>query len=452
MAQFEAKTLKGFRDFLPDAMAPRQAMLRVIEATFERQGFVPLSTPALEYAETLTGKYGDEGDKLLYKFQDHGEREVALRYDLTVPLARVVAQHRNDLQLPLRRYQVASVWRADKPQRGRFREFMQCDADIVGPYTALADAEVLCTGLAVLRSLGIEGAMLHLNHRDLLFSFLQAAGVDDPDQQLKCIRAVDKLDKIGQAGVTAEIVRECGLTDEQAAKAIAPFLAAEATGGAESEFARIRAFFQQELTAAALESALSAVARLETVLGLVTAAGFGAMIQFDRSVARGLDYYTGVIYETRLTDPRVAGIGAVMSGGRYDHLIGMFSRDEIPAVGISLGLDRLLAALVELGLIPGGQGTTPVCVTVFSADQAGTSLQVAQLLRDAGLRVEVDTQGGKLGKQLERAAKRGNVLAVVLGPDEVAAGEAVLKDLRKGEQLKVKIAELAQAAAHALAD
>ena len=454
MAQLKAQTLKGFRDFLPELMAPRQAMIRQIEATFDRHGFQPLQTPALEYLETLAGKYGDEGDKLLYRFQDHGERHVALRYDLTVPLARVVAEHRGEIQLPFRRYQVAPVWRADKPQRGRFREFFQCDADIAGVNSAVADAEVLVTGLAVLKTLGVDGAVLHLNHRDVLFGLIAAAGVTEPALQIACIRAIDKLDKVPADVVAGEIVTAAGLSPEHARDLVDAFVGAEDAGvdasdqlaSSHAALERTKAFVEERLGATAPTSFVTAYERILEVIGLVTAAGFGDSIRFDRTIARGLDYYTGIIYETRLTDPKVKGIGAVMSGGRYDGLIGLFTKEVIPAVGISLGLDRLLAALQELGLVATDSHAVQAYVTVHDPALAVKSLEVAQTLRAAGLRVELDLAGGKLGKQLERASKRGTRLAVIIGADEAAAGQATLKDLRQGTQQTVALTELAATA------
>lgn len=421
----QAQTLKGFRDYLPETMAPRQQMLRTIEDCFSRHGFQPLQTPALEYLETLMGKYGDEGDKLLYKFTDHGGREVALRYDLTVPLARVVAQHRNDLVLPFRRYHIAPVWRAEKPQRGRFREFMQCDADICGVDSPMADAEVLVTGLQTLRALGVTDASLHLNHRDVLFGLLQLHGVEERGRQIACIRAIDKLDKIGRDGVEAEIVREAGLDTAAAAAVVAAFDGDGGIAALEAQLAGRHAQFPQ--LAAALQ-------RLTEVVALVTAAGLGAQVQVDRSIARGLDYYTGIIYETRLTNPRVASIGAVMSGGRYDGLIGLFGREQIAAIGISIGLDRLLAALQELGLLAGGLAQVPIYVAAMDTAVGGEALALASEVRAAGLRAEVDLAGGRMGKQMERAAKRGATVVLVLGSDEVASGTVVVKDLRDGSQ------------------
>ncbi len=432
------RTLKGFRDYLPADMAPRQAMIRAIEDAFARHGFVPIDTPALEYAEILAGKYGEEGDKLLYQFKDHGDRDVALRYDLTVPLARLVGQHRGELQLPLRRYHVAPVWRADKPQRGRFREFMQCDADIVGSQSALADAEILVTGLGVLQALGLDGAQLHLNHRQVLFALLEAAGVRDEASQLGCVRALDKLDKIGNASVKAELGRVDGVTPEVAIAVLDHF-----DGGVTRSVEAVRALVAASLDPAAAERHDAAFERLTDVLDLVEAAGFGDTVVFDPTIARGLDYYTGIIYETRLTDPRVASMGAVMSGGRYDSLIGMFSKEDVPAVGISVGLDRLLAALNELERVPGGPSGAQVYVTVFAEDYAAAALRLAQTLRRAGLRVEVHTNGGKLGKQLGRAGKRGCRFAIVAGPDEAAEGVAVLRDLEASSQDRLPVGELA---------
>lgn len=422
----QPQTLKGFRDFLPETMAPRQKMIRAIEDAFAAHGFLPLQTPALEYLETLLGKYGEEGDKLLYRFEDNGGRQVALRYDLTVPLARLVAQHRADIVLPFRRYHIAPVWRAEKPQRGRFREFLQCDADICGVDSAIADAEVLVTGLATLRSMGIAGVRMHLNHRDVLFGLLEVLGIADRSAQIACIRAIDKLDKIGRDGVLAEIVREAAVDAGLAEQVVGAF---DGGGGLDAIADQAR-----DKGHAALDAA---IARLQTVQTLVAAAGLGEHLVIDRSIARGLDYYTGIIYETRLTDPKVAGIGAVMSGGRYDGLIGLFGKEQIPAVGISIGLDRLLAALLELELVEVGLAKVPVYVAPMDPAVAGAALGLATELRAAGLRVEVDLGGGKLGKQIERAVKRGARLVLILGSDEVASGSVVVKDLGSGQQAPV---------------
>ena len=422
----QPRTLKGFRDYLPQDMIPRRSMLRAIETVFHTHGFAPLDTPALEYAEILTGKYGDEGDKLLYRFADHGERQVALRYDLTVPLARVFAQHRGALPLPFRRYHIAPVWRADKPQRGRFREFMQCDVDIVGAPGPVADAEVLNTGLSVLAGLGVTGAVIHLNHRGLLAALLAHAGVEEGRGQLLALRAIDKWDKIGEAGVRGDLANNVGLSEDVIERLMVAFSTTGATGTDTLD----------ALTALLGEN--EAITRLREVLALLEAAGHTDTIRIDPTIARGLDYYTGVIYETRLTDPRVASMGAVMSGGRYDVLIGMFCKQDVPAVGISLGLDHLLAALRELGLVNEANHGADVFVTVFNTAGRLDAVRVATELRAVGLGVEISTIEGKLSKQFKRADRRGCKIALVVGPDDVAAGTVVVKNLAKGEQAKVE--------------
>ncbi len=446
-ASINARTLKGFRDHLPADMIPRRQMLAAIERVFSAHGFVPLDTPALEYAEILTGKYGDEGDKLLYRFADHGGRQVALRYDLTVPLARLVAQHGSALPTPLRRYHVASVWRADKPQRGRFREFMQCDVDITGSATAMADAEILITGLGVLRTLGVEGFRLHLNHRELLRALMSSAEIQDPAQQTKALRAIDKWDKIGADGVRRELTTIEGLNEGHVEALMGLFYLADVSeadaDGAGPAIANLRVLSQ-------LRDALGdlpALTRLKEVLALLTGAGLADWVVLDPTIARGLDYYTGVIFETRLTDARVANMGAVMSGGRYDGLIGMFGKQPVPAVGISLGLDRLLAALRELDLVAAEHATASVYVTVFEAATAPASVAAARQLRQAGISTEIDTMGGKLGKQFKRGHKRGSRFVVVVGPDDLARGEVVVKDLRAGKQFSVASDQVAAAIA-----
>jgi len=430
MTRIAARTLKGFRDTLPADMAPQRAMLRTITDTFGHHGFQPLDTPALEYAEILTGKYGDEGDKLLYRFKDHGDRDVAMRYDLTVPLARVMAQSGGQLPNPFRRYQVGKVWRADKPQRGRFREFMQCDVDICGSDAAMADAEVIVCGLAVLRALGIEGFALHLNHRGLLRDIQRHLDVQ-PEHEAAFLRWLDKLDKIGPAEVAKGLQQDIGMSPEQAAS-LWPVLGM----GQERRPTT-------SLVAEVLGDRTEALGRLQQVIALVEAAGFGEHLVFDPSIARGLDYYTGVIYETRLTDPEVAGIGAVMSGGRYDGLIGMFGKQTVPAVGISLGLSRLLAALRELDLVANDSGTAEVFVTVFdrSPESGAAAMRCAAAMRTAGISVELSLKAGKLGKQFGQADRRGCRFAAVVGPDEAERGVVKLKDLGSGNQETVALAD-----------
>ena len=394
-----------------------------------------IDTPALEYAEILTGKYGEEGDKLLYRFADNGGRDVALRYDLTVPLARFAAQHAALLPTPFRRYHVGTVWRADKPQRGRFREFVQCDADLMGHNSALADAEVLIVGLEVLRALGVEDARIHVNHRFVLSGLIEAAGVPEAVAG-SVIRAVDKLDKIGNDAVAAEIVRVADVSTDVAANVLALFAAA-------TDLDALDAVLEQAGESGAKR--VASVGRLRDVFALVAAAGYADKVVFDANIARGLDYYTGIIYETRLTDPRVAGVGAVMSGGRYDHLIGTFGKSEVPAVGISLGLDRLLAALRELGLAADGRYGADVFVAIFDPIDAAFAMAVAKQLRDAGISVELTTEHSKLGKQMKAADRRGCRVAVVVAPDERDAGAVMLKSMEHGSQATVALPDLVAA-------
>jgi len=434
----EPRTLKGFRDYLPGTMVPRQAMLRAIEAVFEAWGFVTLATPALEYSEILLGKYGDEGDKLLYRFRDNGDRDVALRYDLTVPLARLVAQHRNELNLPLRRYQVAPVWRAENPQKGRFREFVQCDADIAGATGVVADAEILAVGAAILEAVGVSGYRVLLNHREVLYGVLRASGVTEEGEIRALLREVDKADKLGLGGVLNGLAA-AGLGEHRHRSAVDRLLTAnEIPDLCDGRLDWLR-------SAMADDEGRAAVAYLGEVLAALDALGMAGRVVIDPTIARGLDYYTGVIYETRLTDPKVANFGSVMSGGRYDGLVGIFGSQPVPAVGISLGVDRLLDALLELGTLGRGSERVTILVTIFGNETRAASLGLAATLRrdlPAALAaiglpgraaVEVATEGG-LKKQMQGANRRGADLALVIGPDELAAMRFTLKDLRCGVQ------------------
>jgi histidyl-tRNA synthetase len=430
MAQVEARVLKGFRDYLPEADVPRQAMLRKVVAVFESFGFGPLTTPALEYADILTGKYGDEGDQLLYRFADNGGRDVALRYDLTVPLARVVAQHRS-LDMPFRRYQVAPVWRAEKPGRGRFREFLQCDVDIVGEASVRADAECMMVGLEVLQSLGVPGYVMRVNNRKILDGLLDRVGVDGRERRHAVLRVMDKLPKIGREGVEAELSAEVGL-DVEAQALLFEVLGRSVTGSA-----GLRALTD---VVGGTEAGRQGIDELCALLDLVGAAGHGAHVEVDLSIARGLDYYTGTIYETFVRGREE--FGSVMSGGRYDTLLGMFLRDSIPAVGISLGIDRLVSLLTDLGLVSSRGATADVFVAVLDDEGYGAMVQAASELRRAGLGAEMSLVAGKLGKQFRSAEKKGYRFVVLQGADERAAGKLALKDLQTGEQATVSAEEV----------
>lgn len=383
--------LKGFRDFLPPDAIKRQFVIGKIKEVFERFGFDPLETPALEYAETLLGKYGDEADKLLYLFEDRGGRRVGLRYDQTVPASRVVAQYQHQLPTPFKRYQIQPVWRAENPQRGRFREFLQCDADIFGSDSALADAEVIALAAETLRFLGVPNVRILLNDRTLFGNAPPAA-----------IATVDKLKKIGEVGVQRAL---------------------EAKGFDASLLAAIRANKPSP--------------RLAEVIGNAAALGVAReSLVFEPTLARGLDYYTGVIFEIELGG---YDAGSVCGGGRYDGLIGQFTGTDVPAVGFAFGFDRLMEALEQLNLLPAAQTATRVLVTVFSDEFLPRSLALTSRLRDNGINAEVPLETAKLDRQLKYADRKGIPFVVIAGPEEQKRGVVTLKNMRDKTQEEVAL-------------
>jgi histidyl-tRNA synthetase len=424
-----AQNARGTRDLLPAQMHARLHVIGVVRSVFARYGFEPLETPAFERLDTLMGKYGDEGEKLIFRILERGEggregkADLALRYDLTVPLARVIAQH-TELPMPFKRYQVQPVWRADRPQRGRFREFYQCDADIVGVDSRVADAECLAIASNGLADLGFADFTIKLNHRALLRAIVAAAGAAEREGEV--LVAIDKLDKIGVAGVSAELAQR-GFTPEVIAR-LWDILAnpgdLDAVAASVGDGAREPAADLREL--------------------LAHAAALGAkQVAFDATLARGLGYYTGAVFEAVLHE---GGVGSVGGGGRYNGLVGMFSGREVPAVGVSLGLERLLVVMEERGMLPGRATRTRALVTRFAAELDGAALALAAELRAAGVPVESWLGSpGKLGKQFQYADGRGIPFAVVLGPDELAAGVVALKDLTTGTQARVDRAALVEA-------
>ncbi len=419
--QIKPRLLKGFRDYMPPELLARRSVIERAARVFESFGFQPIDTPALEYSDVLTGKYGEEGDKLLYRFRDNGDRDVSLRYDLTVPLARVVAMHRP--VMPFKRYQVAPVWRAEKPAKGRFREFLQFDIDVVGAAPPVADAEVVIAGISALRAIGIEDFKVRLNHRGLLNAVLRSFGVSDTLQE-DVIRSLDKLEKAGVDAVTEMIAKTTGSVT-QAGELTR--MVAGMPGTAElSQLVKLDADGQDSLD------------ELQGVMGLCRAAGMGDYIRFDLSIARGLDYYTGVVFETQLLSmPR---FGSVMSGGRYDGLIGMFMGERVPAVGISIGIDRLVNALEEAGLLKSHDIPVEVEVLAMGKDMLEPAFAVATIVRDAGYSCEIYTGfHRKLKAQLSFSAKKGVKFCVILGPDEVSQGNVVLRDMINGSQQVVRL-------------
>ncbi|HEU5114553.1 MAG TPA: histidine--tRNA ligase [Candidatus Paceibacterota bacterium] len=423
MAKIEPKILKGFRDFLPENEIPRQKMIETIKTSFETFGFEPLETPALEYAETLIGKYGDEGDKLMYRFKDNGERDVALRYDLTIPLARVVAQN-GDMKRPWKRYQISPVWRADNPQKGRYREFYQCDADIVGSTSPLADAEILAVAATTLRKLNVSNFVIRVNSRSIISTFYDSLELSE-EQKIKAIRAVDKTDKIGKKGVAEELAA-AGISSQKSESIMAfSDTSIDALSG-QSELSGVAEAFP-----AIKDSLASLISIIESAAALVSDTKF----IIDFSIARGLDYYTGMIFETVLTD--LPNFGSVLSGGRYDNLIGMFSNKPVPAVGGSIGLDRLFAALEELKLIKKEKSVAKALIINFDESLQGDYLELASNLRDAGVNTILYFETADLKKQLSYASDKGIRYALIYGSNEAKEGKIVIKDLEKGSQKEV---------------
>ncbi len=421
MTKVTPRLLRGFRDYLPETMLTKQRMINSVSEVFESFGFGPLATPALEYADILLGKYGDEGDKLLYRFKDNGDRDVAMRYDLTVPLSRVVAMN-SQLTKPFKRYQIAPVWRAEKPGRGRFREFLQCDIDIIGADDMMADAECLLVGASALRAIGVSNFVIRINNRKLLTALLKKYDIEEGEAALSVLRTLDKLPKIGEAKTRALFASENGLSNV-AIDGIFEFLNLDP--------AHLSDFFEGE------ETGERGANELQALLGLATEMGIRDVVAVDLSIARGLDYYTGTIYETFLTD--IEGLGAVMSGGRYDELLDMFGKERVPSVGISLGLDRLFSALVESGRLNLEASPTKVLVTVFNEALRPQSFAVATQLRNAGIATEVYPKLARMKKQLQYAHRRDVGHVIFLGTEEVRSGVAKVKDMASGEESTVAL-------------
>ncbi len=360
------RTLKGFRDFLPETMIPRERLIDVAKRVYRSYGFAPIDTPALEYAEVLTGKGSEETDRQLYSFQDHGGRQVGMRFDLTVPLARFVAQHIGKLGTPFKRYHIAPVWRGENTQRGRYREFYQCDFDTIGTLSMVADIEMVLVIHDLMLALEIERFIIRVNNRQVLNGLLEKHQLEA--QSTLILRALDKLPKIGRDKVIAEMVSVAGANEKQAEQVLTM---AELTGSWESVLAQL-----SELVAGS-DTGKQGVEQLREVMSGALAAGVAPQrLELDVSIARGLDYYTGTIVETFLSD--LPGIGSICSGGRYDNLAGVYTTQQLPGVGASLGLDRLLAALEELTLLETAVTTAPVLIPYFDANHLHDYLRLSQ--------------------------------------------------------------------------
>ena len=454
-ARITPRTLKGFRDYTPEAMIPRERLIDVARRVYRSYGFSPIDTPALEYLEILAGKGGDETDKQLYKFQDHGGRWVGMRFDLTVPLARFVAEHANELGIPFKRYHIATVWRGENTQRGRYREFMQCDFDTIGTLSTAADIETILVVDDLMRAIGFTRSksdgkprfQIQLNNRMLLTGLLEVLGLTG--QTTPVLRVLDKANKIDKDVLRSELAAINGVGVSQAKKIEEfSFLAM----GMEDNETTLR--FAEKFVAGN-EIGMEGIARLRDLLAGVEAAGVPATGQGDSSVvrlnlaiARGLDYYTGTVFETELTqmdgrNPLL--IGSVCSGGRYDNLAKLFTSQELPGIGASLGLDRLLAAMEELGMIEKISTPAPVFIPYFDKDRLHDYLRLAAALRAAGIGVEVFPEPKKLGQQLKYADRRGFRVALIAGGDEFSAGVCQVKNLQTGEKQDAPLAANAAA-------
>jgi histidyl-tRNA synthetase len=427
------RTLKGFRDYPPALMIPREQLLEKARQVYRSYGFAPIDTPALEYAEILLGKGGEESDRLVYRFRDHGDRDVALRFDLTVPFARFAAQYISELGVPFKRYAMGPVWRGENTAHGRYREFWQCDFDLIGTTSNAADIEVALVIHDLMRALGFERFEVRINNRLVLNGLLEQFGL--AGAAVPILRALDKLPKIGPEAVLTEIVEKTGVPTEQARQ----LLTLVSVKGSNTDIlARLDAEFGGNARAA------DGIARLRELITVATMAGIPEeRLRLDLSICRGLDYYTGTIYETFLLDKE--DIGSVCSGGRYDNLAGLYTKQALPGVGASLGLDRLLAAMEEMGLLP--KATTPaqVLIVQFTATQLGTYQRLARQLRAAGLGVEVYPDAKKLGQQFKYADSKGFRVALIAGPDELARGEWKIKNLGTKEEQAVPEAQVADA-------
>jgi histidyl-tRNA synthetase len=440
LKRVEPQRLKGFRDLMPSIMSVRLYVIDTLRHIFELHGFAPLETPAIEYMSTLEGKYGEE-ERLIYRFEDHGGRKVGLRYDLTVPLARVVAMHYHELQFPWRRYQIGPVWRGENPQYGRYREFYQCDVDIVGTPSMLADAEILSIYGKAMQKLGFTGYKVLINNRKLLTAIARSAGVG-AEQAGVVFRAIDKLEKIGPEGVRQEMVRN-GISEQAAARVLELFL----KGG------QARAFEDNLALLSELRGVLGddplAVQGLDELHQILDALHLMGVepdrYRVDITLARGLDYYTGPVFEVVVDEPKIGSLGG---GGRYDELMSLFSGRDLPTTGGSFGLERIVDVMVELGMVQPMSTASRALITVFDAspDSVSASLALATELRSMDIPCEVYLNvGDRLGKQLAYADKLGIPYAVVLGPDERAAGAVTVKDLKAPppNQWTVPRAELA---------
>ena len=413
----QPRILKGFRDFLPEAEITRSSLIEKLTATFRNYGYVPIDTPVMEYSEILLRKSNGETEKQVFRFQDNGGRDVALRFDLTVPFARFTAEHKDELYFPFKRYHIAKVWRGEKPQAGRYREFVQCDFDCVGSDSAASDFEILSLMKSALSAIGVEDITIHLSHRGIFNQFLEKRNLQEKSEDI--LRIVDKLAKIGQEEVLSQLQ--------------------EITGPAEAAQDIIKYITKQESFEATLNQMESLAGgpsahsqRLREIRAMMEATGIADSFVLDPSITRGLDYYTGVVYETFLN--QLPSIGSVCSGGRYDNLAGLYMKDKVPGVGSSIGLDRLIAGLEQLGKLE--HKKSHLSVEIFCLDEKlSIAYQtVANKLRSASISCEVFPDPKKIAAQYTMAEKKGIPFGMLIKEEDVEKGVVTLKNLQTREQ------------------
>jgi histidyl-tRNA synthetase len=436
---------KGTRDFSPAEVAKRQYIMQIIKSNFEKFGFQPIETPSFENSDTLMGKYGEEGDRLIFKILNSGDylakaneshlqnkdsnkltstiSEKALRYDLTVPFARYVVQHQNEIEFPFKRYQIQPVWRADRPQKGRFREFFQCDADVVGSKSLWQEVELVQLYDTVFTSLGLNGVTVKINNRKILSGIAEVIGASD--KLIDFTVALDKLDKIGEDGVKKEMI-EKGISEEALVK-VQPLFNFTGTISEKTE--------KLSLLLASSEEGMKGVEELKFICENVMKLGLStAILDLDVTLARGLNYYTGAIFE--VAPPKEVAMGSIGGGGRYDDLTGIFGLKNMSGVGISFGLDRIYLVVEELNLFPETVTETTKALFINYGDtEAFYAMQAIQKLRASGIKVELYPDNAKVAKQFQHADKRSIPFAVIVGDQEMAANSFSLKNLVSGEQV-----------------
>ena len=420
----QPRVLKGFRDFLPTQEIQRALLVETLTETFRSSGFVPIDTPALEYSEILLRKSDGETEKQVFRFEDNGGRDVALRFDLTVPFARFVAEHKEELYFPFKRYHIAKVWRGEKPQAGRYREFMQCDFDIVGSDSAAVDFEILKLMRTALSDIGVNSVTIRLSHRGIFNRFLELKGVSDKSEDI--LRLVDKLSKIGREEVETQLSELIGLDN---AKDVLTYI--HGAGDKSEDFMKTLSLIEKMAGGPAPDTK-----RLADIYTFMTSCGIESSFVLDPSITRGLDYYTGVVYETFLND--LPSIGSVCSGGRYDNLAGLYMKDKVPGVGSSIGLDRLIAGLEQLGM-----QHTKGCFTdvvIFCQDEKNMALyqKIAEELKQQKIACEVFPDQKKMPQQYSWAEKKSIPWGLLINVDSFS-----LKNLLNRETIEnISIAEI----------